>query len=87
MNQLKTEISERTKNSFFNYNENNRINNNMINNIKYSKKNYEHINNSNRNNIHYSKNKYTKDIKSKKLDFQLNYESNQYKQNNIFGEY
>ena len=51
----------------------------MNNNIKYTKKNYEHINNSNRNNIHYTKNKCTKDITSKKLDFQLNYESNQHK--------
>ena len=38
---------------------------------------------SNRNNIHYTKNnKYTKNIISKKLNFQLNYESNQYNHNN-----
>ena len=87
--QLKTEISERTKGSFFNNNKicNNLINNNMVNNIKYSKKKCEHFNNSNRNNIHYTKNKCTKNIASKKLDFQLNYESNLQKQNNIFGKY
>ena len=87
--QLKTEISERTKSSYFN-NKNGikPINNiNFMNNIQNSKKNYIYNNNnsSNRNNIHYTKNyKNTKNIISKKLNFQLNYESNQQKQNNIF---
>ena len=87
--QLKTEISERTKSSYFN-NKNGikPINNiNFMNNIQNSKKNYIYNNNnsSNRNNIHYTKNyKNTKNIISKKLNFQFNYESNQQKQNNIF---
>ena len=61
------------------------MNNNLIDNIKYSKRNYAYNNSSNRNNIHYTKNnKYTKNIASKKLNFQLNYESNQQQRNNIF---
>ena len=86
--QLKTEISERTKNSYFNNkNDIKPINNNLINNnnnnIIYTKKEYRYNNSSsNRDNIHYTKNnKYTKNIVSKKLNFQLNYESNQQKEN------
>ena len=84
--QLKTEISERTKCSYFNNkNDMKQMNNNLIDNIKYSKRNYAYNNSSNRNNIHYTKNnKYTKNIASKKLNFQLNYESNQQQRNNIF---
>ena len=72
--QLKTEISERSKGSYFNYkNSMYLINNNYINNKNISNK-YEFNNSSNRNNIHYTKN--TKYIESKNLNFQLNYESN-----------
>ena len=86
--QLKTEISERTKSSYFiNKNDINLINNNLIRNIKFSKKNFDLNNSSNRNNIHYTKNNnYTKNLVSKKLNFQINYESNQHKPKNIIGK-
>ena len=91
--QLKTEITERAKSTYFKSDMNSiNCNNNMINNvneINYSKKNksnYDYSNNSShRNNIRYTKNsKFIESITSKKLNFQLNYESNQQKQNNIF---
>ena len=89
--QLKTEISERAKSSYFKKglnSKNNYLVNNItnINNIKHPKKQTDYNNNSsNRDNIRYTKNnKFTKNIMSKKLNFQLNYESNQQKQNNIF---
>jgi hypothetical protein len=81
--QLKTEITERAKSSYFKSDINSMNCKNMINNVNYCKKyNYDCGNNiSHRNNIRYTKNgKCNDNITSKKLNFQLNYESNQYKQ-------
>lgn len=78
--QLRTEISERTKSSYINNKNDIKQINNNINNIYYSKKNYPYNNSSNRNNIHYTKNNnYSKNIASKKLNYQLKYESHQQK--------